>query len=146
MPNHFHLIIREKEIGGISKFMQKLITGYTMYFNQLNERSGSLFQGKFKASHIDNDRYLSYLISYVHLNPIKIIDPEWKERGIRNKKSAEKFLDNYKYSSFVDYCGVNRYEKSILSMDTLPKYQDTSDYFRATVSDWLDYPSEVEPR
>src|SRR3989338_5483227 len=64
MPNHFHLLLREKRAGGISLFMQKLITGYTMYFNLINQRSGALFQGKYRASHADNDRYLKYLISY----------------------------------------------------------------------------------
>src|SRR3989344_2776781 len=43
MPNHFHLLIREVEEGGISKFMQKVTTGYTMYFNKRHDRSGSLF-------------------------------------------------------------------------------------------------------
>src|SRR3989338_2651048 len=55
MPNHFHLIVRESEKGGVSRFLQKLATGYTMYFNKRYERTGSLFQGRFKAKHIDND-------------------------------------------------------------------------------------------
>ena len=76
MPNHFHLLIREIEEGGISKFMQKLTTGYTMYFNKWHERNGSLFQGRFKATHVADDRYLRYLISYIHLNPIKLIEPK----------------------------------------------------------------------
>src|SRR3989344_2009952 len=54
MPNHFHLLVRELEEGGISKFMQKLTTGYTMFFNKKYERSGSLFQGRFKATHVTN--------------------------------------------------------------------------------------------
>src|SRR3989338_5492140 len=65
MPNHFHLILKEIDEGGISKFMQKIITGYTMYFNKNYERSGALFQGKFKSEHAKNDRYLKYLIAYL---------------------------------------------------------------------------------
>ncbi|MEI6528476.1 MAG: transposase, partial [bacterium] len=68
MPNHFHLLVKEKENGGIVKFMQRLQTGYTMYFNKKNERSGSLFQGTFKAEHLAGDNYLKYLFSYIHLN------------------------------------------------------------------------------
>src|SRR3989338_5254383 len=49
MSNHFHLLLHEKEEGGISIFMQKLITAYTMYFNKKYERTGALFAGRFKA-------------------------------------------------------------------------------------------------
>ncbi len=63
MPNHFHLLVREQADGNISHFMQKLMTAYTMYFNTRHERSGALFQGKFKSTHAGEDRYLKYLIS-----------------------------------------------------------------------------------
>ncbi len=76
MPNHFHLLIREKTENGISKFIQKVSTAYTMYFNQKMDRSGALFQGVFKSKHIDSDEYLKYMFSYIHLNPIKIIQPD----------------------------------------------------------------------
>ena len=108
MPNHFHILIREKTTGGISKFMQKLLTAYTMYFNTKNERTGALFQGKFKAKIINEDEYLWNLISYIHLNPIKLIEPTWRESGIMNKKSAESFLQKYKHSSYLDYYGEQR--------------------------------------
>ena len=52
MPNHFHLLIKEKEEFGISRFIHKIATSYSMYFNKLNERSGRLFQGPYKAKHI----------------------------------------------------------------------------------------------
>lgn len=137
MPNHFHLIIKELNNGGVSKFIQKLITGYTMYFNKLHERSGALFQGKFKSEHATEDQHLNYLIAYVHLNPIKIIDPKWKEDGIRNRKNAEKFLDSYMYSSFPDYCGYDRPEKVILTLDAFPAYTSTPKDFRSSVTEWL---------
>ncbi|MEK7095926.1 MAG: transposase, partial [Patescibacteria group bacterium] len=47
MPNHFHLILRQRVENGIVKFLQKIGTGYTMYFNKKYERVGSLFQGRF---------------------------------------------------------------------------------------------------
>jgi REP element-mobilizing transposase RayT len=67
-PNHFHLIIKQSSTNGISYFMQRLGTGYTMYFNNKQNRSGSLFQGKFKAKHIKDNEYLLYLSAYVNLN------------------------------------------------------------------------------
>jgi len=138
MPNHFHLILKEIDEGGISKFMQKIITGYTMYFNKNYERSGALFQGKFKSEHAKNDRYLKYLIAYLHLNPIKLFDSNWKENGIRDRKRAEKFLDGYIYSSFLDYCGNDRVEKSILSFESLPDYTSDLKNFRSSMAEWLD--------
>lgn len=103
MPNHFHILVHEKSEGGISKFMLKLSTAYSMYFNKLNDRSGALFQGPFKAKHADNDEYLKYLFAYIHLNPLKIIDPNWRNYGAIDRSKAESYVKNYPYSSFGDY-------------------------------------------
>lgn len=67
-PNHFHMILTPVVEGGIEKFMQKVGTGYTMYFNDKYDRSGSLFQGRYKVKHIATNEYLLYLGSYVNLN------------------------------------------------------------------------------
>lgn len=137
MPNHFHLLVREKKAGGISRFMQKLMTAYTMYFNVRHERNGALFQGKYKARHASNDRYLKYLISYIHLNPVQRIEPRWKETGISHRKRAERFLQEYPYSSYLDYCDHLRHEKNILDVKALPEYFDTPDDFKKHVNAWL---------
>ena len=55
MPNHFHLYVTPRIDDGISRFMQKVSTAYTMYFNKKYERSGALFQGTFKAQHVHRD-------------------------------------------------------------------------------------------
>lgn len=143
MPNHFHLLIRERDEGGISRFMQKLTTGYTMYFNTKNERSGALFQGKFKAEHVDKDRYLKYIISYIHLNPIKLIEPQWKEIGISDRKRAGAYLQNYRYSSFLDYAGKDRLEKRLINRSALPDYFESPLSFKTETSDWLDYRTDT---
>jgi putative transposase len=137
MPNHFHLLVRGKEEGGISKFMQKITTGYTMFFNKKYERSGALFQGKFKAKHIDKDEYLKYLISYIHLNPIKLIEPMWKEMGIQNKTQAEQYLAQYANSSYLDYAGIFRKNRSILNEEALPEYFESPNDFTSHVQYWL---------
>ena len=142
MPNHFHLLIRELEDGGVSKFMQKLTTGYTMYFNKKHERSGSLFQGRFKATHVADDRYLRYLISYIHLNPIKLIEPKWKETGITDKSYAERYLETYTASSYLDYLSKERPEGIILTREALPEYFSSDADFKTFVTEWLTYGSE----
>lgn len=103
MPNHFHLILRPKTEGGISKFIQKVAIGHTNYFNQKYERNGVLFQGKFKAIHIQDDRYFKHLSRYIHLNPLELIESKWKETGIKNWSKADNFLRSYRWSSYSDY-------------------------------------------
>lgn len=66
--NHFHFILKQNTEGGIIKFMQKLGTGYTNYFNNKHKRSGALFQGKYKSIFIDSNEYLLHLSAYVNLN------------------------------------------------------------------------------
>jgi len=67
-PNHFHLILEQLVDGGISEFMRRLSGGYTWYFNNKHKRSGSLFQGRFKAVHVDSNEYLLHVSAYVNLN------------------------------------------------------------------------------
>ncbi len=139
MPNHFHILLHEKIEGGISLFMQKLSTAYTMYFNTKYERFGALLAGTFKATHADTDEYLKYLLSYIHLNPVKIIDSQWKENGISNRKKAEKYLAGYPYSSYLDYMGNERDEGKILSKDAFPKYFSGFKEFKQFTNEWLSF-------
>ncbi|MEK7567832.1 MAG: transposase [Patescibacteria group bacterium] len=137
MPNHFHLMIREKSENGISRFMKKLLTGYSMYFNAKYERTGSLFESKFKARHVDTDEYLKYLFAYVHLNPVKLLEPTWKETGITKKYLAIDFLKKYQFSSYLDYLGVNRVVYKIINKDSFPGYFEKPKDFKEYVNWWL---------
>lgn len=119
MPNHFHVIVREKEEGGLTSFMRKVGTGYTMYFNQKNERTGSLFGGKFKAKHITDDRYLKRVINYVHANPAELQEKKWKEGLIVNPKKISEFLENYTYSSLLGYLDPSVPLSKILSLSVI---------------------------
>jgi len=137
MPNHFHLLIREKIEDGITKLMGKLSTAYSMYFNKKNQRTGKLFEGAFKAVHIDNDNHLKYLFSYIHLNPIKLIEPLWKESEIHDIIKAKEFLDNYHYSSYLDYLGKKRDELIILNKSVFPDYFQDLREFNDFINEWL---------
>lgn len=137
MPNHIHLLLQEKVEGGISLFMLKLLTAYSTYFNKRYERTGGLFEGKFKATHADIDEYLKYLFSYIHLNPIKIIEPTCKENGITNRHRAKRYLESYIFSSYLDYRGVQRKENIILFKDAFPQYFGGFNEFEQYVDEWL---------
>ncbi len=67
-PNHYHFVLKQVAEKGIEKFMQRLGTGYTMYFNDKNDRTGALFQGTYKAKHILTNEYLLHVTAYVNLN------------------------------------------------------------------------------
>lgn len=94
-PNHYHLLLKQVRENGISKFMHRLGTAYTMYFNEENKRSGSLFQGSFRAVHIDSNEYLLHLGAYINLN----FEVHGKWRGVENPMT---------YSSWGEYLGENR--------------------------------------
>lgn len=141
MPNHFHLLVKEKTEDGISKFMKKISTGYSMYFNKRYNRMGNLFQGVFKAIHSDSDEYLKYLFAYIHLNPIKLMEPNWKETGIKNKNEAQLFLRGHSFSSYLDYkIGDNRSESKIINKSVFPNYFSLQKDFDNLINDWLSYP------
>lgn len=125
MPNHIHLVLREKDYGGITSFMRKLGTGYTMYFNIKYERSGSLFQGAFKAKHIASDSNFNRAISYVHANPAELAETNWKHGVVRDEKKLRSFLSEYRYSSFPDYSGSPRPESEIVNKAAALEVLDT---------------------
>ncbi len=67
-PNHYHLVLKQLVDGGVSEFMKRLNGGYTCYFNTKHNRSGALFQGRFKSKHVSDNSYLLHLSAYVSLN------------------------------------------------------------------------------
>ena len=83
-PNHYHFIMSPLINKGIESFMHRLGTGYTMYFNKKYNRSGSLFQGRFKASHIDSNEYLLHVSAYVNLNNLTHQLGGWASKLVRS--------------------------------------------------------------
>lgn len=125
MPNHYHLILREIVEGGIARFMQKVGTMYTMYFNAKNERIGGLFVSPFRSKHINEDQYLKKVVSYIHLNPAELFESGWKKGEVRNMTTLEEQLRSYRFSSLPDYCDIKRPEQDILDWNII---HDTNDF------------------
>ena len=87
-----------------------------MYFNRRYNRKGALFEGKFKAKWCDSDEYLKYLYSYIHLNPVKLFQSDWKEQGIQDEDKTYQYASSYKYSSLaIDHTGASREENKIIN-------------------------------
>ena len=120
MPNHFHLILTPLVENGIQKFMRKVGTGYAMYFNEKYKRTGSLFENRYKAILIDSDSYFLHLTRYIHLNPVKLLYPDWKERKVKWGK-IEKFLKDYRWSSLPFYLGIIK-NSNILNSKLIEKH------------------------
>jgi putative transposase len=146
MPNHFHVLLREKTEGGVSKFMQKVLTGYSSYFNKKYHRSGALFESRFKATHTNDDVYLKYMYAYIHLNPIGIVDKGWKEKKITDFEKAKEFLLTYEYSSLKDFIGAptssqkqGRVFGEILDKNAFPGYFETKTKFKEMIDEWMNF-------
>ena len=136
MPNHFHLLVKQKVDNGISKFVQKLSTGYSMYFNQKYKRVGPLFQGKFKAVLVDEENHFIHLPFYIHLNPLDLIAPEWRNREIEDYQKALKFLKFYRWSSYLDYIGEKNFP-SVTQRDFLLDFFGDSQNYKVQTEQWL---------
>lgn len=68
MPNHYHILIYQKDSLAITSLLRSVATSYTMYFNKKYKRVGPLFQDRYKASLVSNDAYLMHISRYIHLN------------------------------------------------------------------------------
>ena len=137
MPNHFHIIAKQRIDGGVTTFMRKLGTGYTNYFNQKYERVGSLFQGKYKIVQIKKEPHFFNLPCYVHLNPLDLIIPDWKEnKEVKDTKKAINFLENYRWSSFPDYIGKKNFP-SVIQHESFSKFLGSPAQYKIDTIEWL---------
>ncbi|MBP6866399.1 MAG: transposase [Candidatus Pacebacteria bacterium] len=141
-PNHFHFILKQEVEGGISEFLKRLLGGYTKYFNLMHERSGALFQGRFKSKLLDDETYVQKIYSYTHLNYLVHDIPDHKKHLIASSereydsnlfdivsdKEANFVLEmydgnlNFKQQSLeiIDIIRQERGKTSLLEEDTLP--------------------------
>lgn len=143
MPNHFHLLIKSKNETDTSLFLQRILISHSKYFNKKNDRSGSLFQGKSKSEHLNTDNYLKYIFAYIHLNPVKLINKNWKENKNINIKKTLNYLKNYNHSSFLDYLEIEREENKILNKKAFPEYFKNKKEVLKEITDWFNSSSPL---
>ena len=121
MPNHVHLAVSSRTAfepdPGITRFIHKLCTGYSGYYNRKNDHSGTIWQGPYKEKTADDElSYIRTLISYIHLNPYYGIKAPnlMKEARPEYLREAIEYSKKYEYSSFKDYLGDSRQQTPIL--------------------------------
>lgn len=142
MPNHIHLLLRQTRERGISNFMRKVGAGYGSYFNKKYKRVGHLFQGRFRAVAVEDDDQLKNVFVYIHTNPIALVEPGWKEEGIKRPREAIKFVENYKWSSYQDYIGKKNFP-SVTERKFLSEVMDGAEGGKSFVDDWVKYKGEI---
>lgn len=130
MPNHFHLLIKQLEDNGVSKFVSNFTNSYTKYFNTKSKRNGPIFEGVFKAVHVETEEQLIHLTRYIHLNPVaSSIVPENR-------------LNDYLWSSYPEYL--------FPSNDGIAEKKMVLDLFKSAASykeyveDQIDYAKELD--
>ena len=126
MPNHFHLLITQKQDKGVSKFLRIMQNSYTRYFNTKYKRVGPLLQGAFKAVHIKSEEQFLHITRYIHLNPFvadlcrKPEDYPWssypaylsKKEGVINTEPILSFFKSATaYKTFIE--DHSNYAKSL---------------------------------
>lgn len=136
MPNHYHLMLEQVVENGITEFMRKIGTGYTNYFNKKYERVGPLFQGKFKSIEVKKQGHFIHLPYYIHLNPLSLIETQQKSDEILKTEEAINFLENYPWSSHMDYLGKTNVPY-LLDMDFLNEIFTSPEQYRAGIQEWL---------
>ena len=142
MPNHLHLILKQLKDNGITEFMKKVNGGYAKYFNQKYKRMGHLFN-KFRAVHIKENNQLRNAFLYVHANLISVIEPGWKEKGIKNTKKVKEFLENNKRHSYVDYLGKENFP-SVTQRDFFLEFMGGPEGCRAGIDNWIKAKNKLE--
>lgn len=91
MPNHYHFLLRQDGETAVSHFIGVLFNAYAQALNRQIDRSGALFEGRFKDVHVDNDGYLLHLCRYIHGNPVKV--------------GLVASLEEWLYSNYLEWVG-----------------------------------------
>lgn len=131
MPNHFHILVKQLEDGGITKFVSNFTNGYTKYFNLKHSRSGPLLGGTFKAVYVETNEQLLHLSRYIHINPVV--------SSVINIRD----LNNYRWSSYQEfYRSLNSSDvcDKGLILDTFKK----PEIYQNFVLDQIDYGKTLE--
>ena len=130
-PNNFHLELKQRIDGGISRYIHRVVTSLTNYFNKKNERVGPLLQGRFKYKRIESEEQMIYVSKYIHRNPI---NPEEAQLTTTDN------LLNYPWSSLPSYVSG---QKDLLYKDSiLVAFGSPNDYKQFVLENYDENQSE----
>lgn len=117
--------------------------GYTKYFNEKCERSGALWQGKYRKVQIKRDAHFLYVPFYIHLNPLDYSAPQWRKGEVRSVNKVLGDLRNYRWSSHLDYLGTRNFQ-SIIRTDVLRSLLGNQKHYENTIGEIVRDPDLAE--
>ncbi|OGZ32142.1 MAG: hypothetical protein A3H02_03195 [Candidatus Niyogibacteria bacterium RIFCSPLOWO2_12_FULL_41_13] len=137
MPDHYHLLLKERRKNGITEFVRKCNISIAKYINIKKERKGSLFESRFNSKHIDDNKYLLHLSLYIHLNPLDfLVNKNWRNHKLRDWSDAKRKLLNYPWSSLKSFLDKNNKDPIITGTDIiLEQFPNANDY-EFFLKDW----------
>jgi putative transposase len=126
MPTHIHLILKQLEDNGISNYMSRILNSYSRYFNIKHDRSGPLWECRFKNKHIEDDEQLLHTTRYIHLNPTtaNLVDKP----------------EDWEFSSYNEF--IKPYTRKICNSDVLPDF--TPEKYKEFVDDQISYQKDLK--
>jgi len=142
MPDHYHLLLKERGENGIIKFISKCNTSIAKYINIKKDRSGPLFESRFKSKHIKSNEYLLHLSLYIHLNPLDfLINRDWRNHKLKDWQIAKEKLFNYPWSSLKSFID-KKHKNFILSGTKIIKDQfDNEKDYELFLREWSEQSS-----
>ncbi len=146
MPNHIHLLVRQLKDNGISMYLKKVEGGYAKYFKEKYKikRRGYFFQDRFTSVHIKDDNQLMAVFVYIYTNPLSLIEPKWKEVGIKDSIKAIKFLEkSFKWSSYQDFLAKPNFA-SVTERDFMFKFMGGEQGCRNAINGWIKHKGEIK--
>jgi REP element-mobilizing transposase RayT len=123
MPNHYHFLLRQEADEPLSKFVSVVFNAYVQAMNRQHERTGTLFEGRFRHIRIDRDEYLIHLCRYIHLNPVKAKLVSLPEEWI--------------YSNYPEWIGLRA--EVLQDQEFIREHFPTTEAYRRFVEDYQDY-------
>lgn len=126
MPNHYHMLVKQRVDHGLSKFLGNWQNSYGKYVNTRHQRVGPLFQGRFKAVRIATNAQLLHVSRYIHINP----------HTASIVQSASE-LEQYPWSSLPEYMGTA--ELTVCQKEIILNQFKTVEQYQAFVFDHADY-------
>lgn len=133
MPNHYHFLLRQDALDAAGLVPQRVFNSYVKMFNKRYNRTGTLFEGRFKAIHVDREGYLLHLCRYIHANPVK-------DRLVAR-------LEDWPYSNYHEWIGARH--GSLVNMEFVRANFPQPELYSQFVQDYLDgraqMPKEIKP-
>lgn len=127
MPTHLHLILKQTQENGISRFMNKILNSYSHYLNIKTKRRGPLWESRFKSILVEDENQLLHLTRYIHLNPVTAY--------------LAKTPQDWDFSSYADYLGLSTINNKLCNFSDILDIKPLN--YRDFVESRIEYQREL---